>query len=263
MRSKIYVFLMLGLVVSLCALTTLAQADEQKAQLFFIEEAVVKPSMVDKYEAHAKEAIGLCVKYGLPFPFYAFTTDDLHYYFVWPIENYASLDSLFKALGGWVEKMGDENWQALVKSGEGTHEYMKWSIIRHRPELSYTPEKPRLKPEEANFVVWIFCYVQPGKEREFEEICKEWVTLYKRKNIPEKFDTYAGDIGTDMPFYFLTGRAKNAIDFYIQDEKEQEILGEEYMALLRKTLATLKELKFKTGWFRSDLSYMPEEKQSH
>lgn len=260
MRCKVSLFLMLGLVVSLCSLTTLVQAEEKKAQLYFVEEIVIKPSMVDKYEAHTKEALELCEKYGIPFPFYAFTTDDFHYYFVWPIESYASLDSLFKSIGEWVVKMGDENWQALVKSGEGTYEYMKWSIIRHKPDLSYKPEKPRLKPEEANFMVWIFCYIQPDKEREFEELCKEWVALYKRKNIPEKFDTYIGDIGTDMPFYFWEGRAKNAIDFYSQDEKEQEIFGGEHMELWSKTRATLRKFEFKTGWFRPDLSYMPKEK---
>ncbi len=93
--------------------------------------------MVEKYEAHTKEALALCEKFGIPFPFYVFTTDDFYYYFVWPIENYASLDSLFKAIGEWVAKMGDDNWQALVKSGEDTYEYMKWSIVHHRPDLSY------------------------------------------------------------------------------------------------------------------------------
>ncbi len=181
MKGKFFV-VFLALVFCLCALSTLAKAEKQKAQLFFVEEVVVKPFMIDKYETHTKEALILWKKYGTLFPFYAFNTDDFHYYFVWPIENYASLDILFKAIGEWVEKMGDENWQALVKSGEDTHEYMRWSIVRHRPDVSYIPEKSRLKSEETSFLYLNLFYILPGKEGEFESVLRESVAFYKDIN---------------------------------------------------------------------------------
>jgi len=261
MKGKVSIFLMVSLVVSLCALTTLAQSEEQKAQLYFVEEVVVKPSMIDKYEELTKEALDLWTKYGSPFLFYAFVTDDFHYYFVWPIENYASLDSLFKAIGDWVVKMGDENWQALMKSGEGTYGYMKWSIVRHKPDLSYSPEKPRLKPEEANFIYIGLCYVKPGKDKEFDEAFKKWVDLYKNNNITDGFDTFAGDIGTEMPFYFWTFRAKSASDFWIHSKVRNKKIGEEKVRTLHhKTVALFRKIEFKTGRFRPGFSYIPKEK---
>jgi hypothetical protein len=156
--------------------------------------------------------------------------------------------------------MPEGKWPALMRSYHPTYEYSKYVLFRHKPDLSYKPEKPRLKPEEANFMIWTYCYVQPGKEREFEEICKDLVALYKRNNIPEEIHGYAGDIGTDMPLYLWTGRAKSAIDFYSQDEKEQEIFGKEHSMLWNKALSTLRKFEFKTGWFRPDLSYIPKEK---
>jgi hypothetical protein len=81
MRGKLIV-IFLALVFFLCASSALAQVGEQKAQLWFVEDVVVKPSMVEKYEAHTKEALILWQKYGTPSAFYAFNTDDFHYYFV-------------------------------------------------------------------------------------------------------------------------------------------------------------------------------------
>ena len=260
MRCKVLVLSIASLVISLCTLTTLAQAEEQKAQLYFVEEVVVKPSMVDKYEAHTKEALNLWTKYGSPFPFYAFITDDFHYYFVWPIENYASLDSLFKAIGEWVVKMGDENWQALVRSGEGTYEYLKWSMVRHKPELSYTPENPSLKPEEPNFVYLNFFFIQPGKKEEFEEVFKESVAFYKSINFPFGFDIYVGDMGTEMPMYIYFSKGENAADFYVRHDKAFKLHTEEAIKLRQKTLVAIRNTKVKTGMFRPDFSYMPKEK---
>lgn len=260
MRGKASIVLMVSFVISLCALSTLAQAEEQKAQLWFVEEIAIKPSMIEKYETHTKEALVLCEKYGLPFPFYVFTTDDFHYYFVWPIENYASLDSLFKAVGEWVAKMGDENWQALVKSGENTHEFMKWSIVRYHPDLSYIPENRMNKLKEASFVYLNFFFIQPGEEREFEKTIKEGVAFYKRINFPFGFDIYSGDMGTEMPMYIYISRAKNATAFYAKHDEAFELHTEEAIKLRRKTLVTVRKTDVKTGMFRSDLSYTPKRK---
>ncbi len=259
MRGKSSVFL-LGLVFCLSALSSFAHTEEQKAQLWFVEEVVVKPSMVEKYEAHTKEALILWKKYGTPSAFYAFNTDDFHYYFLWSIENYASLDSLFKAIGEWVVKMGDENWQALVKSGEGTYEYMKWSIIRLKPDLSYFPEKLMKKPEEASFVYLNFFYIQPSKETEFERALKEGVGFYKHINFPFGFEVYVGDIGTEMPMYIYLSKAKDAADFYAEHDEAFKLHTEEAIKLRRKTFATLRKSDVKTGMFRPDLSYIPKEK---
>jgi len=260
MSGKASIIPIVSLVVSQCVLTITAQAMEQKAQLWFVEEIVIKPSMVEKYETHTKEALALCEKYGLPFPFYVFTTDDFHYYFVWPIENYASLDSLFKAIGEWVAKMGDENWQALVKSGEGTYEYMKWSIVRFKPDLSYAPEKRMKKPKETSFVYLNFFYIKPGKEAEFEKTIKEGVAFYKRINFPFGFDIYSGEMGTEMPMYVYLSRAKDATAFYAQHDEAFNLHTEEAIKLRRKTLVTIRKTDVKTGVFRSDLSYPPKKK---
>lgn len=259
MRGKLFV-LFLALEFCLCVSSVLAQVGEQKAQLWFVEEVVVKPSMVENYEAHTKEALNLWNKYGAPSAFYAISTDDFHYYFVWPIENYTSLNSVFKSIGEWVVRMGDENWQALVKSGEDTYEYMKWSIVRLKPDLSYAPEKQMKAPEEASFVCLNFFYIQPGKEAEFERTLKEGVAFYKHINFPFGFDVYVGDMGTEMPMYIYLSKAKDAADFFAEHDEAFKLHTEEAIKLRRKTFATIRKIDVKTGMFRPDLSYMSKEK---
>jgi len=259
MRGKVLISLMVGLVVTLWAVTTLAQAEEPKAQLFLVEKVVVKPSMVAQYEAHVKEALDLFNKYQFPYPFYTYSTDDFLYYLVFPVENFADIDNFYQAISELEKKAGAEQWQAMMKSALGTLEYWQDSVYRYLPELSYIPEKPRLKAEEANFVYWEFFSIPFGKEKELAEICQEWIELYKSKKISDGWETYVGDIGTEMPLYVFTMEAKSAADYYSQSEKAMELMGEKLKELSAKTYAICKKLELKTGRFRPDLSYTPKE----
>ena len=50
MRGKSFVFL-LGLVFCFCVLSSLAQAEEQKAESYVVMEFVVKPGKIADFEA--------------------------------------------------------------------------------------------------------------------------------------------------------------------------------------------------------------------
>ena len=260
MRGKVSIPLMVGLVAVLWAVTALAQAEEPKAQLYFVEDVVMKPSMVAEYEALMKEVVPLCTQHEFPYPFYAYSTDDFHYYFVYPVENYADIDNLNKAWDELGKKMGVKQWQAMMDRFVGTFESYQYSVIRYLPELSYTPEKPRLKPEEANFVYWEFFSIPFGKEEKFAETCQQWIELYKSKKISDGWETYVGEIGIEMPIYIFIMRAKSAADYYSQPEKIMKQLGEKYKELAAINYAICKKLELKTGRFRPGLSYTPEEK---
>ncbi len=260
MKSKISVFLIVGFVVILCALTTLAQTEEQKDQLLFVNEFTVKPSMVKEFEACSKEFVALCNQHKHPYSHMAYSINDFHYIVVFPLENYADITSWDKATNELGKKAEKEQWQALWKRMENSYEYYHSSMVYLIPELSYTPENPRLKSGEGNFIFWDIYYLHPGKEKEFKDILKKWISLCKSKNITERFNILRGDIGTDNPVYAFTGRAKDAADFYTQNAKMWELLGEEGGELYRKMLPFIRKNEVKQGWLRSDLSYAPKEK---
>jgi hypothetical protein len=56
---------------------------------------------------------------------------------------------------------------------------------------------------------------------------------------------------------------KSPADFFTEDEKTTKTLeGEKSEELWKRFLATLRRYEFKTGRYRSDLSYIPEAKKS-
>ena len=259
MKGKSFVFL-LGLVFCFCALSSLAQVEEQKAQLYFFEEFIIKPSMIGEFEKVQKEWIVSATEHKYPYPWYLYNTDDLHYYSIAPLENYAGMDNIDKAWGEHKRKMGEDKWQAIMKDYFGTFQYYSSSFIMHRPDLSYTPVNPRLNQKEKKFVYINFFYIQPGREAEFERVLKEGVTFYKHINFPFAFDVYVGEAGAEMPMYIYLSKAENAANFHAEHDEAFKLNTEEAMKLRHKTFVTIRKIDVKTGMFRPDLSYMHAER---
>jgi hypothetical protein len=261
MKRKISVFLIVGFVVSLCALTILAQEEEQEAQAYYLMEVVVKPSMIAEYEAAVKEIASLNSQYQSTYPWNGFSAVDFHYYFSIPMKNLADIDNMYKEDSKLNEKMGEEKSKEIEKRFAGTYEYVRECMIYSSPDLSYTPKSPRLQPDdEANYRFWIWYYVQPEKIKEFQEVLKKFVALAKSKNVTDGYDIYSGGIGMDVPAYIVAFVAKSAADFEVNYEKTWELLGEEGKELMQKLVALTRKREIKTGWFRPDLSYIPKEK---
>lgn len=259
MRAKIKVLLLVFILLGICAQFSFAQAKGQKPQLYMIYDNVVKPAMASKFEAAIKEELAVYAEVKFPYSISAYSSDDFHYYFLMPIENHAAIDAVNKADED-VMKKNKERMEAMMKSVAGTFEYCRGGLIYLRPDLSYAAAEPRIKPEEVNFIYWGLASVEFGKEREFEEIIKQFVTLYKSDNVSLGFATYAGDMGTDMPFYFWSEGGKSAADFFSEDEKTNKILGAKATELWNKLLTCLRKYESKTGLPRPDLSYTPKKK---
>jgi hypothetical protein len=257
MKTKTFVVLLALILGASYFLPAVAQAQQQKAQLFYVYDFAVKPAMVAQFDAGVKREIEL----GSPIPWNTFSTDDFHYYFVTPIQNYAGIDSMEQADNEWAGKIGKEKLDALMKSYEGTVEYYKVGVIRFLPELSYAPKVPSPKPEEGNFMYWGFASIEFGKGKEFRDVLKQWVALYDSNKIPMGWNTFVGVMGVEMPLYLLAHRAKTAAQFWAEDEKATKTIGEaKVMELWNKTMAVWRKFESKTGWARPDLSNKPKEK---
>ncbi len=254
MKNKTVVFLAVGLFSVFFVLAGMTGAQEQKAQLYSITEVVVKPAMAAKFEAGIKKENEL----GYPFPSEAYSTDDFFYYFLTPIENYAGIDAMNKAEGEWAAKIGQE-YQAMMKSVEGTFDHYRSGVLRFLPELSYAPKKPRLKPGEEGFISWGFAYVEFGKEKEFADICKQFVEVSKSKDTSIGWNMFVVESGAELPFYFWAEGGKSAADYWAESDKVIKKMGEEKHAeLWNKFLTTLRKYEAKTGRPRPDLSNMPK-----
>lgn len=231
---------------------------DTQPELYLVGDFLVDTSRVGEYEAALKDLLANLEKHGFPFSLATSTTDDGHYYVVCSVKNYASVDAWFKAWGELGRKMGAENLQALHRrmvSAEIERVYQFWYS---RPDISYLPEKERLKPEEIGYYTWDFVWLIPGKEAEFEEVNKEWVALSKAKGARDPFMTLAGDLGTQMPVYLWIEYGKSAADYASAEEKFWKEMGEEGAALSKETRALIRKMDSKTGQYRPDLSYSPK-----
>jgi hypothetical protein len=259
MRGKSLVSL-LGFVLCFCSLTTIAQDEEQKAQLIFMDEYVVKPSLIAEFEGASKDTLAEWSKHKYPYSFEGYFSEDMSFIFITQLKNFADIDNYYKVLEELEKKVGTKRWKALWKRESAALNYIKSRIFYYLPELSYFPENPRLKPGEERFAVWSFYYVIPGMEDEFEAVSKEWVTLHKEKNGRNGYKCYAGDFGTDMPVYLIFWKAKSETDALISLEKSFNLFGEDGKVLEEKEGSLLRGFKMKRGWLRPDLSYIPKEK---
>jgi len=216
--------------------------------------------MIKEFEEATKEEFALIAEQNFPYACYTYNSDDYIYYYVWPMKDYADIGNMMAAWGEMVQKIGVEKWMALGEHKGKMFEYFKFWAAYHRPDLSYVQENPRFKQEEANFRYWVFLSILPGKELEFENICKEWLELDKKVNRMDSYDLFVGDIGTEMPFYFWEVKGKSAGDFFSQQEIYNGKIKDKGMELWNRTMALCRKVEDKTGWFRPDLSYLPKKK---
>jgi hypothetical protein len=259
MRSKVSIILVVGFVAGLLSLTALAQAEEQKPQLFVVWDDIVHPSKAMEYEAAMKAWITFNTKYKFPHPVTVYRTNDYHYYTLMPIEKFADIDDLekhFSELGEEAEKEVEE----LGKLFAGTFESETFGVIALRTDLSYLPENQRVKTEDISFVWWIYYYIKTGKEKEAEKIAKEWQALYKNKGITDYFNVYQPSLWSDLPVMVAAGGALSAADYYSHLEKNIEKMGDEYLALTKKTMDACRKFEQRTGMILRELSYIPPEK---
>ena len=257
MKTKTFLFIMIGLFMSLSTAYVAAQDGQSKGQLHLIHEDFVKPSKVAEYEAALKELLAQLTQQKAAVQFNASMRDDFHYYFVMPVENFSAVDELNKTMEEFDKKIGEMKSEELNKNFAGTYTYHEVFMARLMTDLSYAPEQSRLKDDEAGFLHWDFYYIEPGKEKEAMGIAKEYKELYKSKNISDGYDLWMGDIGSEMPVLAVVQWGKNATDFYTQSEKNDALLGEAGQALGAKAMAITRKFEHINGRPRPDLSYMP------
>jgi len=246
------------LLMSMSTLFISAQEEQKKYQPYVVFEDVVKPSLVMQYEEATKEFMALFAEHQYPYPMNVYSTEDFHYYIVTPINSFSELDSMYGEFNKVAEKAG-EKWEAVWDKFAGTYHYDRGQLIIYSSKLSYVPENPRLADGEGNFLYWGFANPELGKESELSEILKEYVALYKGKNITDGWNTFNGSFGTEQPGKLWVMRGKDPADFWNQAKINNELVGAEGDVLWEKLLKTLRKFEYKTGWFRPDLSYILSE----
>ena len=258
MRRGTWIVSFAVLVACTFGVVSLVPAGEkEEGKLYFIEEVTVKPDGVAAYEAAIKGFTTVLAEHGFPYSFEAYATDDYHYYNVYPIKDLADVDALYKSWMKFLESWGWDKYEEMEKQISGSYETNRFMLSRSRPDLSYMPEQHPYDPDKSNYLLWGYCYVKPGKERAFEKNFKEFVTLFTAKEVPFGWNTWQGDLGTEMPLYIYVEHAASPAAFWTDVEKATAKVADESEALWNETLSMLRRYDVKTGKNRPELSYRP------
>lgn len=257
MNSNRHVVYGFCLIMALSARPGILSSQDVTPPLYLMGDFLVDASRASEYEASLKELLAHLVKHGFPFLFDTYVTDDSHYFVVYGLKDAADIDRWKTAWRELAQRMGPETLQAVhlrIVAAELERVYQLWYF---RPDISFLPEKERLKPDEIGHYTWDFVWVVPGKEAEFEAINKEWSALSKARKSRDPFMTYVGDLGTKMPVYVWFEYGKTPADTAAAEERFWKSMGDAGADLSKRTRALIRKLESKAGRYRPDLSYVP------
>lgn len=249
------IFLSLTAVLLLSSGFLMAQ-QEMKDQLYWVREEVAKVDMWDQYEKTSKEWVEMMTGAGLDLPYmWVSQRDDAHYYYLFPLDNYASIDKLSDIFGAAVDKIGKDKWAKFIAENEASMETHRDFIVTRSAKYSYWPEEPRLKPEERKFIHWMFFHYKMENRKEVMDIMTEWKQLYQEKNNKNGYTIWLMELGRDNNMIVLTENYKDGADYYAEMEKDNATMEEEASALWAKMSVYITSVENKYGNQRPDLGF--------
>jgi hypothetical protein len=238
-------------------ITPPSYSQEMKDQLYWVREEVAKVDMWDKYESTSKEWVKMMTEAGLDYPFMrASQRDDGHYYYLFPLNNYADIDKMQGIFGAAIEKIGKDKWAKFIVENEGSMVTHKDFIAKWSAEYSYVPKEPRLKPEDAKFIHWMFFHYKLENRKEVTDIMKEWKKLYQDKKISTGYSIWLIELGEDNNMMALTENYKDGADFYTTQKEDNALMEAEANALWAKMSPFITSIENKYGSPRPDLGFV-------
>jgi hypothetical protein len=228
---------------------------QQSPPWFVVFEETVSPSNRAQFMKVQKEAVGLWNKYQFDVPVYAYENDDNAIYWVVPIRNFASIDTLYQKMMQLSDKMMDNGYDGAAKFRDLST--VSGSVIMWDPELSYHPNDEFRQTQDEPYIEWMFIYLLSGHEKEFADAVKQYIRFYKKHNIDYPWDTFRVMLGNDTPAMIAMFKSKDPASMRTKDAILHEKHQEEFGKLWNNLILHTRKIENKTGWYRSDLSNLP------
>jgi hypothetical protein len=258
MKKKALIILAVGFVAILFAQALSIHAQEQESQLLLIYDAYVHPSKVADFVKATRAEVALYEKYKFPYAWSTYSTFDNHFYFIIYVDNFAAIDKVFEAFNKIEQEAGKE-YQEMIDMFAGTFQFVQPQIFLLDYGLSLISEGATDDPDARN-IFWDIHYVYGGMEAEYEKNLKKIQDLFISKKATQDWYCYKAVIGEETPVYYFATASKSPVEFYTENRKMWDALGEEIGPYYEKSIKLLRKRDEKRGWYREGLSYTPPEK---
>jgi hypothetical protein len=115
-----------------------------------------------------------------------------------------------------------------------------------------------LSPEDVGLHHYAFLFLRRGTGNEVAEALKNLRELWKSHGPGDDLVVAQAVTGPDLPMLLIRIPAKDAADYYTQNERIQNAAGEEFQKLLGQLRRTYRRLEQSNNTVVPGLSYQPE-----
>lgn len=242
---------LLALMTIVCAVVP-AAAQRGEATYYQIRYVEVRPDQWDEYKAAVMELIELFEQHERKYPMIArYHQDEMVVRFITPLDGLADLAELEaetqrirKAAGPALEQIAARYRKASIAS--------RTEVFRHRPDLSYAPEKPVPPVGEAQYHWVHYFYIKRDQIAEAENNARDFAELLRERNVNRPFDLFECIIGTDG-LYLLTIPAASASELNTQTAIDRNLTEN----LRRRSLEAARDWITRESTNVPELSYTP------
>ncbi len=242
--------LLFGLCLFLPILfTPIVQAQETPAmpENFFVMEEFVQPADAPEFNKVQQEAVDLWKKLGFEWPIFTYSTDASSFYWVVPIENFASLDQLFAQVGELTAKMNEAGYDTGKKFWDLST--TRETVIHWVKDLSYHPNGDMMQTRDNSYCEWTFLYLKSGHEMELAGAIKKYIEFMDKVEESWEWDVYTVLLGYDSPCWILMDRAESPLALRQLEATFWEKYSGELEELYKNMQPHLRKTENVTGWF--------------
>jgi len=234
--------------ICMASLPSCASAQQEQSDYSLWQDVHVNPGKAVEFEqVRAGRNTGM-TEANITFGRTVFANDSGIYRLIIPLSNMAALDEM-RAQEGAMSAGNPTLAREVIH-------HIETSIQQRRPELSYTPNAPRIPEAEVGFYRGFTFYLKFGRANDAVDIMQQIRALYEENGVENGFTVFSKITGSG-PDFSVFFAARDAVDFYTENPRVLENIGASLMPLVTK----LNALSHRTDNFnstrREDLDYQP------
>lgn len=167
------------------------------------------------------------------------------------------LGAEFSSVAEWRAQIAAMPTTATPGAAAGILESIDRAIWRGRPDLSSSPDQPRITNAEVGFVREVLLSPKFGSQPAVEAILLEIKQLYEWHKSGERRIVRELVLGSESPMISIVRLARDPQDFAEGSTRNRAMLGDELRELVNRNNRLMRELQIEDYLARPDLGYQP------